>query len=95
MAEAREAGNFALPDFARARPRRVLPVLGDGDARTDAAAGSSSKYAAENRVGFDRSYPEFPKNSSTTPRQIHLSSIPSPILEIDDRSMEPHRFTLV
>jgi hypothetical protein len=54
MAEAREAGNFALPDFARARPRRVLPVLGDGDARTDAAAGSSSKYAAENRVGFDR-----------------------------------------
>ena len=25
MAEAREAGNFALPDFARARPRRVLP----------------------------------------------------------------------
>ena len=48
-----------------------------------------------NLCSIVKSYPEFPKNSSTTPRQIHLSSIPSPILEIDDRSMEPHHFTLV
>lgn len=45
MAEAREAGKFTLPDVASLIPGG-LPVLGDDDAHTNAAAGSSSKNAA-------------------------------------------------
>ncbi len=44
MAEAQEAGNFTLPDLAALVPRG-LPVFDDDDANTNAAAGSSSKYA--------------------------------------------------
>jgi hypothetical protein len=44
MLEAQEAGNFTLPDLATLIPSGLLVFDGDGS-NTNAAAGSSSKYA--------------------------------------------------